>query len=193
MKPLKLITMMSCVCLMVGVVGCSDKSSRGSGSSTYSSSGGSETSQGPGDVVLGFLKALKAGKPSKAYGKEYVRDEYATMRAVRRGMDKKMDDWEQTIIKFLEDAKFTVTDTKIDDDTATVSVIISDSKGKFADKKRHFYLEKVDGKWKLDLERLHREMDKKIAGAIEAISEEEGGKAQSAIETIDENTIKDLK
>ena len=37
-----------------------------------------------------------------------------------------------------------------------------------------------------------RATGKKVAGATAAISEEEGGKAKSAVEDIDENTIKKL-
>ena len=37
-----------------------------------------------------------------------------------------------------------------------------------------------------------RATGKKVAGAAAAISEEEGGKAKSAVEEIDENTIKKL-
>ena len=37
-----------------------------------------------------------------------------------------------------------------------------------------------------------RGVGKKVAGATEAISEEEGSKAKSAVEEMDENTIKKL-
>ena len=39
---------------------------------------------------------------------------------------------------------------------------------------------------------LSRAIGKKAAGAAEAISEEEGDKAKSAVDSIDENTIKQI-
>ena len=176
-------TMMSCACLMAGIVGCGNKSAGGSG--------GSVSPQTPGDAVIGYMKAFKAGNFEETY-EDYVTDESAKMIKHLMKNNKGVKDKLRRKAEMFKNATFSVTDTKIDVDTATVTVKTSGRMGETADKNEHFPLKKINGKWKIDLIAMQKEIAEKVAGAIEAISEEEGDKAKSAIEETNENTIKKL-
>ncbi len=121
MKLVKIIAMVACACTMFGLTGC----------------GGS-----PDAVALDLLETLKAGKADEAYLKDHCTEDTAKLfLLVKDEIAKKAKE---------EDDNYTVVDTKIDGDKATVTIQTESKKGKDKDE---ITLKKVDGKWKVDIDK----------------------------------------
>ncbi len=190
----KLIAMMACTCLMVCIAGCGKKSSSGSGGGNSSDSGGGISSQTPGDVVLDFMKTLQAGKFDEEQWKGYVTE--ASVKKVAQILAKEdRDKVEQEIERGFDGAKFKITDTEINGDVAAVTVELRVRKNQHADALNQFTLplQKIGGKWKIDLKKpleyFEREVARKVAAVTAALSEEEENEKS---EKIDENSIRKL-
>ena len=119
----KLITLFACACAMF-IAGCS---------------------KGPDAVALDFCKTMQSGKVDEAYLKETCTETTAKLFTLGLALAK------DEMLEKLKDATFTVTDTKIDGDTATVTIKTTVKKdGKEESDEEKWDLKKVDGKWKIN-------------------------------------------
>ena len=128
MKMLKLMTMTVCTCAMFIIAGC----------------GGSS----PDAVALDFMKTLQAGKADEAYLKANCTEDTAKLFGVVMAMGK------DELKKELDGVTFSVKETKIDGDSAVVTLVAEgkkDKKGAKEDSK--LTLKKVDGKWKINVKK----------------------------------------
>ena len=127
-KMIKLMAMVACMCAVFGIAGCGGNS--------------------PDAVVLDFLKTMQSGKADEAYLKANCTESAAKMFTLGLAMAK------DEMMKNMEGVKFSVADTKIDGDKATVTVKMEggkkDKDGKAGKEEEKFDLKKVDGKWKID-------------------------------------------
>ena len=119
----KLITLFACACAMF-IAGCS---------------------KGPDAVALDFMKTMQAGKADEAYLKKACTEETAKLFGAVMALGK--DEMQEK----LKGATFTATDTKIDGDTATVTIKTTVTKdGKEESEEEKIDLKKVDGNWKVN-------------------------------------------
>ena len=119
----KLITLFACACAMF-IAGCGNS---------------------PDAVVLDFMKTMQADKADEAYLKKTCTEDTAKMFGAVLALAK------EEMKKELKDATFTVTDTKIDGDTAVVTLKTTKKKdGKEESEEEKWNLKKVDGKWKIN-------------------------------------------
>ena len=95
-KMIKLMAMVACMCAVFGIAGCGGNS--------------------PDAVVLDFLKTMQSGKADEAYLKANCTESAAKMFTLGLAMAK------DEMMKNMEGVKFSVADTKIDGDKATVTV-----------------------------------------------------------------------
>ena len=116
----KLITLLACACALL-IAGCGNK---------------------PDAVALDFMKTLAAGKADEAYLKANCTEDTAKLFGAVMAMAK------DEMKKEMEGATFSVTDTKIDGDNATVTIKIEGKKGKGKDEAK-IKLKKDGGKWKV--------------------------------------------
>lgn len=128
MKMIKLIVMTVCTCAMFLIAGCGGPS--------------------PDAVALDFMKTLQAGKADEAYLKETCTEDTAKLFGLAMAMGK------DELKKELEGVTFSVKETKIDGDTAVVTLVAEGKKGKKGGKDDDkLTLKKVDGKWKIDVKK----------------------------------------
>ena len=142
-KMIKLMAMVACMCAVFGIAGCGGNS--------------------PDAVVLDFLKTMQSGKADEAYLKANCTESAAKMLTLGLAMAK------DEMMKNMEGVKFSVADTKIDGDKATVTVKMEggkkDKDGKAGKEEEKFDLKKVDGKWKIDFNKEDSMKDKKGTNA----------------------------
>lgn len=174
MNAIKLIT--ACASAMLFIAGC----------------GGSS----PDAVALDFMKTLQTGKADEDYLKANCTE---TSRTLLKGVFGEFND---ECKRKLEGITFTVVDTRIEEDTATVTIRLTK---KVADKssseEKKITLKKVDDRWQIDIKNedfitlLQRAVGKKVTRAIEAIeaiSDEEGNETKKAAKDIEVNAIRNL-
>ena len=125
-KMIKLMAMVACVCAVFGIAGCGGNS--------------------PDAVALDFLKTVQAGKADEAYLKANCTESTAKMFGMLLTMGK------DEMTKEMEGVTFSVADTKIDGDKATVTIKAEGGKkGQEGKDEEKINLKKVDGKWKVDI------------------------------------------
>ena len=139
MKMFKLFAIVACVGALFCVTGCGSNS--------------------PDGVVLDFLKTAQAGKLDQAYLESHVygvAEELAKLKEkagddkkkVDEGVKQMLDLFNDSAKKFGKDTKFSVADTKIDGDKATVTVKF-DKDGK--EQKQNISVKKVNDKWMISI------------------------------------------
>ena len=123
----KLTLLLACACTALIITGCAKK---------------------PDAVVLDYMKTMQEGKLDEAWVKENCTEETAKLLNAMLALGK--DEISKEMKEKLEGATFTVTDTKIDGDTAVVTVKVEGGKQKDKGKdEQKVNLKKVDGKWKI--------------------------------------------
>ncbi len=128
MKMIKLMSMAVCACAMFIIAGC----------------GGSS----PDAVALDFMKTLQAGKADEAYLKANCTEDTAKLFGLAMAMGK------DELKKEMDGVTFSVKDTKIDGDSAVVTLVAEGKKDKKGGKEEEkLNLKKVDGKWKIDVKK----------------------------------------
>lgn len=126
-KMKKLIMLLACACTALIITGCGKK---------------------PDAVVLDYMKTMQEGKLDEAWVKENCTEETAKLLNAMLALGK--DEITKEMKEKLEGVTFTVTDTKIDGDTAVVTVKTEGGKNKDKGKEEEkINLKKVDGKWKI--------------------------------------------
>ncbi len=126
MKKMKRLVLMACACAVFVIAGC-----------------GGNT---PDAVALDFLKTLQAGKIDDSYLKANCTEVTAKMFGMFLAMGK------DEMAKEMEGVTFSVAETKIDGDTATVTIQTKGGKkGKDAVEESKIHLTNIDGKWMIDI------------------------------------------
>ena len=139
MKMFKLFAIMTCIGAIFCVSGCG--------------------SNAPDSVVLDFLKTAQAGKLDQAYLEAHVAgftEQLAELKKkagddkkkVDEGVKQMLDLFNDAAKKYGKDTKFSVADTKIDGDKATVTIKF-DKDGK--EQKQEIHVKKVNDKWMLNI------------------------------------------
>lgn len=153
MKIIKILAVLMCIGTMCSLTGCGDKKSDGGKDSKTEAASKPTT---PDGVLMDFLKTAQAGKLDKAYLEENVADFAKGLDEMKKmlGNDqKKIDEAIKEMVdgmtEKLKGAKFTVTNTKVEGDKATVTVK-AEKDGEKPDS-QDFVVKKIDGKWKVDM------------------------------------------
>ena len=154
MMIIKTLAVLVCIGTMCSLTGCGDKNP-GNDKDPKAESASKPTT--PDGVLMDFLKTAQAGKLDKAYMEENVADFAKSLdefKQVFGGDQKKIDEaikeMSDGMNEKLKGAKFTVTDTKIEGDTAKITVK-GEKDGEKADS-QEFVVKKLDGKWKVALD-----------------------------------------
>ena len=154
MMMIKTLAVLMCIGTMCCLTGCGDKNSGGDKDSKTESAAKPTT---PDGVLMDFLKTAQAGKLDKAYMKENIEDfaktldEFKTMfGGDQKKIDEAIKEMSDGMSEKLKGAKFTVTDTKIEGDTAKITVK-GEKDGEKPDS-QDFAVKKIDGKWKVVLD-----------------------------------------
>ena len=153
MKIIKALAILVCIGTMCSLTGCGDKNSSSNKDSKSESASMPTT---PDGVLMDFFKTAQAGKIDKAYleanfaGFAKDLDELKKMFGDdQKKIDEAIKEMAEGMTEKLKGAKFTVTNTKVEGDKATVTVK-GEKDGEKPDS-QDFVVKKVDGKWKIDM------------------------------------------
>ena len=104
--------------------------------------------KGPDAVALDYFKTMQAGKLDEAYAKANCTEDTAKLLCAALALGK--EEMLKEMKEGFEGVTFKVTDTKIDGDTAVVTIKAEGLKDKKKGKEEaKVNLKKVDGKWKI--------------------------------------------